>query len=112
MSQTYLVGKALQKKAWRERLRLAIIERVKQILKQMYETIPFEKAYLFGTITKPYKFSEESDTDIAFIGLRDEDFFSALAYLSRSLERNVDILQLEKHRLKKKIIKEGILLVS
>jgi len=86
-----LLDKALQKKSMeRERLRLAIIERVKQILKQMHGTIPFEKAYLFGTITKPYRFSEESDIDIAFIGLRDEDFFPALAYLSRNPGRDLD----------------------
>lgn len=110
MSQTYLLDKALQKKRMeKERLRLAIIEKAKKILKQMGETVPFEKAYLFGTMTKPYRFSEESDIDIAFIDLKDEDFFPALAYLSRSLGRNVDILQLEKHRLKKKIMKEGIL---
>lgn len=110
MNQTYLLDKALQKKSKeRERLRLAIIERAKQILKEMQETIPFEKACLFGTITKPYRFSEGSDIDIAFVGLRNEDFFPALAYLSRNLGRDIDILQLEKHRLREKIIQEGII---
>ncbi len=109
MSQTYLLDKVLQRKSIeRERLRLASIEKAKKILKEMSKSISFEKAYLFGTITKPYRFSEESDIDIAFVGLKDEDFFSALAYLSRNLGRDVDILQLEKHRLREKIIKEGI----
>lgn len=76
MNQTYLLDKALQKRSTeRERLRLATIERVKQILKEMHETIPFEKAYLFGTIIKSCRFSEGSDIDIAFVGLRNEDFF-------------------------------------
>lgn len=109
MSQTYLLDKVLQRKSIeRERLRLASIEKAKKILKEMSKSIAFEKVYLFGTITKPYRFSEESDIDIAFVGLKDEDFFSALAYLSRNLGRDVDILQLEKHRLREKIIKEGI----
>jgi len=109
MTQTYLLDKILKRKGMdRERLRLISIEKVKKILKEMSETISFDKAYLFGTITKPYRFSEESDIDIAFVGLRDADFFLALAYLSRNLGRDVDILQLEKHRLRKKIIQEGI----
>lgn len=109
MSQTYLLDKVLQRKSIeRERLRLASIEKAKKILKEMSKSIGFEKVYLFGTITKPYRFSEGSDIDIAFVGLKDEDFFSALAYLSRNLGRDVDILQLEKHRLREKIIREGI----
>jgi len=77
----------------------------------MSKSISFEKIYLFGTITEPYQFSEESDIDIAFVGLKDKDFFTTLAYLSRQLGRNVDILQLDKlkrSKLKEKIINEGI----
>jgi len=109
MNQTYLLDKVLQrKKVEREKLRLMSIEKVKKVLKKMSENISFKEVYLFGTITKPYRFSEESDIDIAFVGLRDDDFFFVLAYLSRNLGRDVDILQLEKHRLREKIIKEGV----
>ena len=111
MSQTYLLDQFLYKKSLeRERLRLATIDKVRQILKQMSEIIFFREAYLFGSITQPHRFFEKSDIDIAFVGLKDEDFFPALVYLSRSLKRDVDIVQLEKHRLREKIIKEGILL--
>lgn len=109
MSTTYLLDKFIQyKKIQREELRLTTIDKVKGILKEMLGSIPFKEAYFFGTITKPYRFFEESDVDIAFIGLMDEDFFKASAYLSSRLGKDVDIVQLEDHRWRDKIIKEGI----
>lgn len=112
MNQTYLLDKALRvKDADREKIRQEYIQRVKNVLQEMSKTIPFEAIYLFGTIIEPYRFSEKSDIDIAFVGLKDKDFFQTLAYLSRQLGRNVDVIQLDKlkrARLKEKIINEGI----
>jgi len=109
MGTTALFDRVIRdRKSHREALRQAMIDRVRRALKEMSESIHFKDAYLFGTITKPYRFFEKSDVDIAFIGLRDEDFFKAIAYLSRRLERNVDVVQLEKYRLREKVIKEGI----
>jgi len=107
--RTYLLDKFLEDKALRrEELRLAIIDKTKDILKEASSLFDFREAYLFGTITKPYRFHEDSDVDIGFVGLKDEHFFSILAYISRNLQRDVDILQLENHRLKDKIMREGI----
>jgi len=46
--------------------------------------------------------------DVAFVGLRDEDFFTAMAFLSQELETDVDVVQLEASPLREKIRKEGI----
>ena len=45
---------------------------------------------------------------MAFVGLRDGDFFQAIAFLTRELEADVDVVQLEGHPLREKIVKEGI----
>lgn len=109
MSKTYLLDRVLEeRRSQREALRLVTLERIKRVLEEMSGEIAFDEAYIFGSVTKPYRFFEETDVDIGFLGLRDEDFFKALAYLSYSLERDVDIIQLEKHRLKEKVMKGGI----
>lgn len=98
------------RKAERERaedLRNEMIVKVRSAVLGLSKKIPFEEAHVFGSLLKP-SFTEESDIDIAFLGLRDEDFFKAMAFLSSTLEKDVDVVQLEDHRLRKKIIKEGI----
>ncbi len=70
--------------------------------------ISFEQAYIFGSLAKPYRFFKDSDVDVAFLGLRDEDFFQAIAFLSRELDANVDVIQLEDHTLRDKVMREGI----
>lgn len=106
---TYLLDKVIaisQEK--REQQRAERLAALLTALEQLSKLIPFEEAYVFGSLTKPYRFSPNSDIDIGFIGLRDVDFFPAMAFLSRELGRDVDFLQLEGHRLKEKVISEGI----
>lgn len=110
MSTTFLLDKILrEKKEKRETARIEILEKVKGALYELSKTISFDKAYIFGSLIKSGHFFENSDIDIGFICLKDEDFFKASAFLSRSLKRNVDIIQLERHRLKTKIMREGFL---
>jgi hypothetical protein len=42
------------------------------------------------------------------VGLKDEDFFQTIAFLSRELDKEVDVLQLEDHPLRDKVMREGI----
>lgn len=106
---TYLLDKVIeQKKLQRERDRLTIIRRTFLVLDEMSDIIFFKDAFLFGTIIKPFRFFNESDVDIGFNGLSDKDYFKAMAYLSNCLNREVDIIQLERHRLSDKIVKEGM----
>lgn len=106
---THLWERALERRrARREQLRREFLHAVGNALAELSHQIAFTEASIFGSLTRPESFSEESDIDIAFVGLRDEDFFRALAFLSRRLARDVDIVQLERHPRKAQILQEGI----
>ncbi len=106
---TDLWERALERRrARREQLRQELLHAVSDALAELSRQIVFTEAYIFGSLTRPERFSEESDIDIAFVGLRDEDFFKALAFLSDRLGRDLDLVQLEKHPHKAQIIREGI----
>jgi len=106
---TYLLDKVIEdKKREKENLRLRLVEAAFHALDRLSREIHFEEAYLFGSITKPYRFSTESDIDIGFVGLRDGDFFRAMAFISREIGFDVDVIQLEGHKLEQKVKKEGM----
>ena len=93
----------------KEYRRLKLLRKVKKALGELSKAVYFKEAYIFGSILSPGRFYNDSDIDIAVKGLKNKDFFLFMAFLSDALGKDVDILQLEKHRLKDKIIKEGLL---
>lgn len=97
------------KKQKAEIIRNEMLKKIHGALFELSKKIYFKNVYVFGSILKPY-FSDESDIDIAFEGLKDKDFFKAMAFLSDYIGRDVDVVQLEEHRLRDKIIKEGLCL--
>lgn len=106
---THLLDRAFVKeRETRERKRQEKIAAVFEVLDALRHKIPFDQAYIFGSLAKAYRFFKDSDIDIAFAGLKDEDFFQAIAFLSRELGRDVDVLQLEGHSLRDKLMREGI----
>lgn len=106
---THLLDRALVKERERkERQRQKQVATVLKALDALSRRIAFEQAYLFGSLAKPYRFSKDSDADIAFVGLKDRDFFQTIAFLSRELDREVDVLQLEEHPMRNQIMREGI----
>ena len=106
---THLLDRALAKERLkREERRRERLTDVFRALDELSSRISFEEAYIFGSLVKPYRYFDNSDVDIAFVGLKDEDFFQAMAFLSRELGTEVDILQLEGHPLWEKILREGI----
>ena len=96
-----------KKKLQCEVLRKDIIVKIQAAVSELEKTVPFKEAYIFGSVLTPY-FSEDSDIDIAFTGLKDNDFFKTMRLLSEYTGRDIDIIQLESHRLKDKILKEGV----
>ena len=70
--------------------------------------IAFDEAYLFGSVSKPFRFSESSDIDIGFVGLDNRHFFKVMSYLSEETGHDVDIVQIEDHRLADKIKRGGV----
>jgi predicted nucleotidyltransferase len=105
----FLLDAIIEKKSKKkEEQRLGIIEKVLAAIDKLSLEIAFKEAYLFGSVTKPHRFSERSDLDIGFLGLDDRDFFRVMSYLSREVGRDVDVIQLEEHRLTDKIKTGGI----
>ncbi len=106
---TALLDEAIEKKRKeQEELRLHMIEKILTAIDRLSKEITFEEAYVFGSVTKPFRFSERSDIDIGFIGLDDRQFFKAMSYISEETGCDVDIVQLEDHRLADKIKRGGI----
>jgi len=106
---THLLDKVIaSSRQRREQERLEKLSAVFAALEKLAAETPFQEAYIFGSLTKPYQFSSNSDIDIGFIGLREEDFLPAMAFLSMELGVEVDIVQLEGHRLREKVITEGV----
>ncbi|MBM3293631.1 MAG: nucleotidyltransferase domain-containing protein [Candidatus Aminicenantes bacterium] len=107
---TATLDRALKKKrAEREKFRRKRTAEVLAALETLSRDVAFEEAILFGSLTRKGKYSEDSDIDIGFVGLADKDFFRAQAFLSRALDADVDVVQVEKcGRLKDKIREEGV----
>lgn len=93
----------------REYLRLNTLQICKEALKSLSERIEFEFAYIFGSIVKPYRFTEFSDVDIAIQGLDSSNFLYAASFLSDFIGFEVDLVEFEKLKFKNKILSEGIL---
>jgi predicted nucleotidyltransferase len=107
--QTTLLDEVIEKNRSRqEEFRLLVIEKILITLDTLSKEVAFKEAYLFGSVTKPYGFSEGSDIDIGFIGLDDRHFFRVMSHISEAAGRDVDIVQLEDHRLAGKIRRGGI----
>lgn len=106
---TYLLDAAIERKRKeREVFRLQLIEKVFNALNKLAIKIPFKEAYLFGSIVKPHKFMKGSDIDIGFVGLKDGHFFKAMSFVSSEVGMDIDIVQLEGHRLEDKVKEKGI----
>jgi len=105
-----LVERAIKKKKQEQELRRGcLLVAANRALDRLALIISFDQAYIFGSASKPFAFNALSDLDIGFYGLKDQDFFAAMAFLSRETGLdNVDIIQLEEHRLADKILREGI----
>jgi predicted nucleotidyltransferase len=106
---TTLLDEVIEKrKKEREDLRLHVIAKILTSIDRLSREIAFDEAYLFGSVTKPFRFSESSDIDIGFVGLDNSHFFKVISYLSEEAGRDVDIIQLEDHPLVDKIKRGGV----
>jgi len=81
---TTLLDEAIEKnRKNQEKQRQKIMEIITHVLDDLSGEVDFKEAYLFGSITKPFRFSEKSDIDIGFLGLSDRDFFKAMSIISK-----------------------------
>ena len=92
----------------KEEKRQELLQKTIKALSSLSRKFPFQAAYIFGSILKRKRFYYDSDIDIAVAGLAGKDFFSFMAKAAEILGRDVDVVQIESHRLKDKIVEEGL----
>ena len=79
-----------------------------RLLPSLSRKYGFQSAYLFGSLTKAGRFRDDSDVDVAIAGLKNDKYFAFIAELSERLGREVDVVQIERHRFRKQIEESGI----
>lgn len=76
MWSTVILDRAIaKKKQERERLRKQLLAVAMHALDKLVREISFDQAYLFGSVSRPHRFSELSDLDVAFKRLAGNDSF-------------------------------------
>ena len=99
----------LNKQADQEKKRIAVLRQAKEALNSLEKKYQWDEAYLFGSLTLEGKFRQNSDIDIAVLGLKKYDYYKFIGEISDLLNERVDVVLLEEcsfaHFIKKKGIK-------
>ncbi|MDI6735188.1 MAG: nucleotidyltransferase domain-containing protein [bacterium] len=93
--------------ALREKERKRTLIKTKNLLRRYFVGKKAKKVFLLGSIIKKGNFYPFSDIDIA-VDEVGERYFKTLSELEDLLGRNVDLIELQKSRLKGFIEKEGL----
>lgn len=99
----------IQKNIQNEQERLMLLEKIKQWLDQFGDRYGIKTAYIFGSITQPHKFTQESDIDIAVEQINTNDLFAVIGFISEATGRNVDVIEINKCHFANRIRQSGIL---
>ena len=106
---TTLLDRCLWKKhCEQERMRKEALERLLNVLPSLSKKYGIQRAYVFGSILKNGRFHARSDVDVAVKGLSNAKYFRFWAELSDRLGREVDVVQVEKHRLGERVLKGAL----
>jgi len=92
-----------EKRRENEKRRQQTLQRVLELLPRLAQRYGFHHAYILGSVTKKGRFRQNSAIDLAIEGLGDEKYFTFWAEVSDKFNREVDVIQIEKHRLEKNI---------
>jgi hypothetical protein len=107
--KTTLLDQHLRKKRREnEKIRQQTLRQLLRALPRLASRYDFERAYVFGSLTKKGRFRKTSDVDLAVEGLNDEKYFKFMAELSELMGREVDVIQIERHHLKERVIESGV----
>jgi hypothetical protein len=98
-----------QRKARHEAERQHLLAKTLRLLDEVGPVYKIERAYLFGSITKPGRFHAGSDVDIAVEQIDPLRFFEAMSEFFNRLECEVDLVELDKCHFADKIRREGVL---
>ena len=92
-----------------EQERQQLLQKTQAWLEEFACEYGIETAYIFGSVTRPYKFRQNSDVDLAVEEIDPIAHFSAISLLSAYLEREVDIIKLDSCHFAHRIRSTGIL---
>lgn len=97
----------VRKREEREALRRAVFAEVMSAFTDIAPTFGISELYLFGSITRPGSFRDESDVDVA-VDQPKVDTFGLAVELSRRLRREVHVVDLESGRIRDVVNREGV----
>ena len=107
---TSILDEALaRRKARNEAERQQLLAKTLRLLGELGPDYKIERAYVFGSIIKPGHFHANSDVDIAVEQIDPLRFFEAMSEFFNRLEREVDLIELDKCHFAAKIRREGVL---
>lgn len=108
--KTYLLDEIIRSKRDRlERERQTLLAQVKRWLDDYGGQYGIRSAYIFGSLTRPDRFTETSDVDIAVEQIDPEVFFTVISLLVTALGREVDLIKLDQCHFAHRIREAGIL---
>ena len=90
----------------REKDRKELLERVITHLQSLFSDMDVE-VYLVGSITRPYRFTKQSDIDIVVKNFSG-DLFALWAKIEEKVERSVEVILYEKCHFKQHVESEGL----
>jgi len=106
---TELLDQAIQERRTRQECnRQLTLQKVHQWLNEYAVEYGIHHAFIFGSLTRPRHFHDRSDVDVAVEQINPEMFFQAMADLSGCVERDVDLIELEKCPFQHRIRERGI----
>ncbi|MGL4502622.1 MAG: nucleotidyltransferase family protein, partial [Planktothrix sp.] len=107
------LDKALTEKRLRlEQERQTLLNQTLQWLDEFGANYGIKKAYIFGSVTRPYKFHDQSDIDIAVEQINAKDFCSVIGFISEALAREVDVVPLNQCHFANRIREQGIVWIA
>ena len=106
---TSIVDRAREaRRARREEERQATLSQLLRLLDEHGPELDISQAYAFGSVTRPGRFRDDSDVDVAVEGLDADTFFRAMSLLSTAMGRAVDLVELRKCHFADRIRERGI----
>lgn len=103
-----IADKRLQLELDRQNLLL----KTQQWLEEFASEYGIHKAYIFGSVTRCYKFHPHSDIDVAVEDINPEKHCLAISLLSAYVERDVDLIKLNSCHFAHRIRQTGILWIK
>ena len=88
-----------------EALRLETRERLRHVLQRL---VPVDHVLVFGSLTKPHRFTDTSDIDIALeTEPAETSLYKLTPLLAEEMGRPVDVLLLSECRFRDRVAREG-----